>query len=126
MTNISFILSFLVTLVWALPTTPAPRSLKGRSFIVKRIENLNSARVGSNVLRHAYEKYGWEIPPGLINGAGTPSNVTRQDDNDDDDDNGFRVAATSNFVPGETQFLVPVTVGGQALVLNLDTGSSDL
>ena len=129
--------SLLIVAIWvamgvqAVPA-PAPARVpvptKEKSFIIKRVENPRYVRVGSVAVRHVFGKYGWDLPSSLVdddkdNDRGTPV-VKSLDKNNST--SGVHIAAGSHSSSAETQFLVPVTVGGQALVMNLDTGSSDL
>lgn len=112
------LLSSLACAVVAAPAATPAKPGKGKSFIVKRFENPNYVRVGAAAVRQAYGKFGWDLPHAFQGvGAASPNDTVGDD---------VRVAAAGGFIPGETQFLVPVTVGGQALHMNLDTGSSDL
>ncbi|KAI9747364.1 MAG: hypothetical protein M1815_004290 [Lichina confinis] len=124
-----FVASLLLSLwcassVWAAPTSlslsSSEKHLKGRSFILPRFEYPNYVRDGSVAVRQTFGKFGWHIPHAM------PGELPFEVDNETDASDAVRVAAASGFLPGETQFLVPVTIGGQALAMNLDTGSSDL
>ena len=106
----------------------APIPTKEKSFIIKRVENPRYIRDGSVAVRHVFGKYGWDLPSSLVydddnkDDGGAPA-VKSLDHNNGT--SGVHIAAVSHS-SAETQFLVPVTVGGQALAMNIDTGSSDL
>jgi hypothetical protein len=142
----SLLVVVLATRACAAPTpapgpapAPAPlaaagsRTPKRSTFIVRRYENPHYVRDGALAMRHAYEKHGWALPEALA-----PVNITDGSDgadgidSADSADNRVRVAAASSsssaphVLPAETQFLAPVTIGGQAFTMNLDTGSADL
>ncbi len=132
----SLLVVVLATQACAAPTpAPAParahsaavssRTPKRSRFIVRRYENPHYVREGALAMRHAYEKHGWAVPEALA-----PASDARGGYGVDSTDNRVRVAAASSsaphILPAETQFLAPVTIGGQAFTMNLDTGSADL
>ena len=101
----------------------APHPAKKRSFTIHRVRQTNYVPNGPYQLSKAYSKFGI---PGLEFRAKkrpTPvaaaSNTTSTTGNDDGN-----VTATGS--QGDAEFLSPVSVGGQQLVMDFDTGSSDM
>ncbi|KAI9887207.1 MAG: hypothetical protein M1823_000955 [Watsoniomyces obsoletus] len=121
----TLLLSLLAVSIEAAPA-PAPvpvsvQSNKGKtSFIVKRYENPRFVRRGDEAVRQAFGKFGWDLP------HVAPKQTGKVDTVDDTGSKDIKIAAADSAPPAETQFLVPMMVGGQAMTLNLDTGSSDL
>ncbi|KAF2459071.1 aspergillopepsin A precursor [Lineolata rhizophorae] len=95
---------------------PAPGRtvIKPRSFKVPRTPNPQARRNGAAAIAKAYRKFGWGFigPPHT---AASSTNAT--------DENGEVAAIPED---NEALFLSPVTIGGQTLNLDFDTGSSDL
>ncbi|KAL1969687.1 hypothetical protein VTN77DRAFT_8240 [Rasamsonia byssochlamydoides] len=124
--------AFLCTLVFfsslALSAPTAPKR-KGRSFKVDRIRRSDYVPHGPAALRKAYRKF--NINPGTFGldlldfepikpselASKAKNNVTEPDEEG-------AVSATS--VNSDAEFVSPITVGGQTLVMDFDTGSSDL
>lgn len=115
------VVGLLFTAALAAPTPPTKRSFK-----VPRIRQRNFVPDGTIAMRKAYNKFGLtgfamvpelDVSTTLIpmtdlaasSGAGT--------------DNGQVSASASQ---NDAEFLSPVTIGGQTLVMNFDTGSSDM
>ncbi|KAE8380140.1 aspartic peptidase domain-containing protein [Aspergillus bertholletiae] len=126
-----FLLSFLITLslayeVLSLPSGSKPQ-LKGRSFKVERIRRGNEPVHGPSALRRAYEKFGitpTELGVDLDDFKPIPTKhgvITKKDVTESDQ----KGAVSATSVLGDAAFVSPVTVGGQKLVLNFDTGSAD-
>lgn len=125
-------LACLAANVLAAPTAqlyqPAP--VNKRSFKVARPERLGR-RNGPAELRRAYQKYGLTsaaLPAIDFNGlAFSHLHHTFPDANTQaaaaTDETGQVV---TNPTPGDTEFLTAVTVGGQKLTMDFDTGSSDM
>lgn len=107
----------------------SPNQFNGkRSFKIARPKR--AARDGPRELRKAYEKYGLGASlPNIDFNALAFSNfhhtAKTNAANATDDPAGTGEVAT-NPVPGNTEFLTAVTVGGQKLVMDFDTGSSDM
>ncbi|KAA8648248.1 hypothetical protein EYZ11_006736 [Aspergillus tanneri] len=122
------LLSFLFALFFTSGVISAPTSHqhKGRSYKVGRIRAGNGAVDGPVALRKAYRKYniipsdlGVDLPdfkPLSTKPASANKLVSEPEKSGS-------VSAVS--VAGDVAFVSPVTVGGQKLVLNLDTGSAD-
>jgi hypothetical protein len=114
-------LLFVALLITAVVAAPA-RHLKKRSFKIPRIQQHNYVADGTFALRKAYRKFGirsLETFPGTrfapkLAAANNGVNAT--------EDGGVSASPTQN----DAEFLSPVSVGGQTLVLNFDSGSSDM
>ncbi len=100
------LVALLLTAVLAAPARP---QRKGRSFKVDRVRRSNHVRNGPAALRKAYNKYGWTMPETVTHATGGETGD---------------VPATPK--QGDAEFLSPVSIGGQTLMLDFDTGSSDL
>lgn len=120
-TLLIFVFALLCTSIFAIPTKP----LRKRSFKVTRVEQKNYVPNGRAAMKRAYLKFGLgdidfnpdgEVAAKIkaasdtaVNGPGTEDGTTP-------------ATGTQN----DAQFLSPVTVGGQRLVMNFDSGSSDM
>ncbi|KAE8352843.1 aspartic peptidase domain-containing protein [Aspergillus coremiiformis] len=126
-----FLLSFLMVLsfthgVFSLPGS-LKSQLKGRSFKVERVRRGNDLIHGPTALRKAYEKFSI-IPMNLGIDLDdfepiTTNHVAGSKDDTSSADQKGAVSAAS--VQGDAAFVSPVTIGGQKIVLNFDTGSAD-
>ncbi|KAL2011195.1 hypothetical protein VTN00DRAFT_3913 [Thermoascus crustaceus] len=127
-----FLQSFICLLVFftcsalSVPTRP---QRKGRSFKVGRIRRSDYVPFGPAALRKAYSKYG--ITPtqfGLDILDFEPIKLKPFDSeasrNVSEPDQTGAVSAQS--VQDDAEFVSPVMVGGQMMVMNFDTGSSDM
>ncbi|KAI9750506.1 MAG: hypothetical protein M4579_006442 [Chaenotheca gracillima] len=119
------VLSLALTSVTAHPASLP--SLKGRSFSVERHHNKNHVRNGRAALQRALTKYGFSLPD-VLDGTlaqwlTNPTTVSDAPQPTSTGDNGD-VAATPE--ENDAEYLAPVTIGGQKLNLDFDTGSSDL
>ena len=106
---------------------PAPtRTLSKRSFEHKVRRNINrkDPMTGPNAMAAAYRKYGFKMPNVLK--SRQLANTTRPAPgaNPNAPAQGFPVAAVPE--PNAAEYLSPVTIGGQTVTLDFDTGSSDL
>lgn len=100
----------LVALLWtAVLAAPARPQHKGRSFKIDRVRRANHVRNGAAALKKAYRKYGWTVPQTVSHASGGESG-----------------SVTATPQQGDAEFLSPVSIGGQTLMLDFDTGSSDL
>jgi hypothetical protein len=115
------VLALSFTLALSAPTQP-----KKRSFKVSRIRQRDFVPDGNIAIRKAYNKFGLKgfglIPELDISTTLVPFSELAAS-NSSGTDNG-QVAATSS--QNDAEFLSPVTIGGQTLVMNFDTGSSDM
>ncbi|KAK3380644.1 penicillopepsin [Lasiosphaeria ovina] len=132
----------------------APSSIRKRSFKVERVRNANlKARNGPRELLKAYRKFSMPLPPALLDavrnggnaavgaadvqtkakGTGaTKPNILKGLGSLDLNANATATNSTGigkvTATPeqGDIEYLAPVTIGGQTLDLDFDTGSSDL
>ena len=105
---------------------------------VHRALNTNAhMKNGVVAFRKSYQKYGWKLPhdvsEGLKDSTGveTNSKVATSDGSDPSSEpakgHGGGTGKVDTFLANEnSEYLCPVTIGGQTLHMNLDTGSSDL
>ncbi|PWY89006.1 aspergillopepsin A-like aspartic endopeptidase [Aspergillus heteromorphus CBS 117.55] len=114
--------------VLSLPHGPSGQH-KARSFKVARVRRGTGELHGPSALRKAYRKYG--IVPAKLNidladfepiTTEHTAAVAASDDDSEPDQTGA-VSATS--VEGDAEFVSPVIIGGQKIVMTFDTGSSD-
>jgi aspergillopepsin I len=92
----------------AAPTPEASAQKAGR-FTVGTVPVKVPKRNGTRALAKAFRKFNAPLPKILANAAGTETGT---------------VAATPEEF--DTEYLAPVSIGGQTLTLDFDTGSSDL
>jgi hypothetical protein len=99
---------------WSSPTPAKP--LQKRSFVhhVRRSVNVSHPAAGGNAMFHAYRKHGLDLGERKFVAAGAVSRAA---------DTGQVAANPSN---NAAEYVSPVIVGGTTLVLDFDTGSSDL
>jgi hypothetical protein len=108
------IIALGVAVAHAAPAAVSVPELVGNSrFTVPAIHNANYVRNGTAAMLKAYAKYKLK-PTREMPKAFTESLSRRQDGS---------VTAVPN---GGVEYLVPVTIGGEPLNLDFDTGSSDL
>jgi len=118
--------SFVVLVLLCTAALSAPTQRQKRSFRVSRIRQRDYVPNGSIALHKAYAKFGLQgfgLVPDLdiatslvpVSELAAPSSAGSE--------NGQVSAASSQ---NDAEFLSPVTVGGQTLVMNFDTGSSDM
>jgi hypothetical protein len=123
-------LAVLLFLSYHVLAAPAPASQeKGRSFKVDRLRREDYVADGPTALRNAYRKY--HIVPtdtGVdmddFEPVDTKSAVASNNGPDSEPERNGSVSARS--VQSDVAFVSPVTIGGQKIVMNFDTGSSDL
>ncbi|PLN78516.1 putative extracellular aspartic endopeptidase [Aspergillus taichungensis] len=110
--------------VLSIPTKP-PDTHRRRSFKVENIRRNNDIQ-GPTALRQAYRKYGIspidlgvEFPdfePIVVKNAIAKKNVSEPE---------AAGAVTAASVQEDAAFVSPVTIGGQKIMMNFDTGSAD-
>lgn len=121
--------SLIFTCLLAL-SSAAPSNRNIAYSKVHRQSILSTPKSGVRVLAQAYEKLGLKKPDGLAAAATAERNaipgpaVANEMVATKYGKNSGKVAATE--VNNDIEFVVPVTIGGQTLNLNVDTGSSDL
>lgn len=101
--------SALVTLASAIPADYSPVEKRGVAFTVDQTVAKPFILSGPASLAKAYAKYG----------KNAPADVTAAAANND----GTVTASPEQY---DSEYLCPVTIGGQTLNLDFDTGSSDL
>ena len=123
--------TILVPIAGALP---APQTDHTKA----RCQSTNAGhKKGIIALSRTYKKYGWAIPQGVTDALAEPDCViteqkvstssVKEASSTPAGDRGTgagEVSATP--VDGNSEYLSPVSVGGQILQVNIDTGSSDL
>lgn len=132
-------LALLATVVSAAPANNQKRSIQKRSFKVDRVRNLNfKGHNGPRELMKAYAKYSMPVPQGLLDAIaaqGKPefksqsvgeSKISAQDPATNSSKAAGDGLVTATPEAGDVEYLSPVTIGGQTLNLDFDTGSSDL
>ncbi|TLD15233.1 hypothetical protein PspLS_10637 [Pyricularia sp. CBS 133598] len=132
-------LALLASLVSAAPANNQKRSIQKRSFKVDRVRNLNfKGHNGPRELMKAYAKYSMPVPQGLLDAIaaqGKPEfksqSVGESRISAADPSTNLTKAAGVGLVTatpeaGDVEYLSPVTIGGQTMNLDFDTGSSDL
>lgn len=111
--------------VFSIPTIP-PSTYQRRSFKVESIRRDNDIQ-GPVALRQAYRKYGInpidlgaELPdfePVVLKNTVVKNNVSEPE---------AAGAVSAASVQEDAVFVSPVTIGGQKIMMNFDTGSADL
>jgi len=106
------LVSFLVTAVF---TSPTP-NVEKRSFThrVRRSVNTYGESAGRDAMLKAYRKFGFQLIDRAANTT-TPSSG-----------NGQTGQVTATPEENDAEYLEKVTIGGQTLTMDFDTGSSDL
>ncbi|KAL9110155.1 MAG: hypothetical protein Q9227_005215 [Pyrenula ochraceoflavens] len=125
--------SFLtvILLITAVIAAPAPQK---RSFKVARLRQRNYVANGPRALARAYAKYGINMPN---QGMGLPALDFSSKTNlklspiDNKASNGTGTGSedgtvTATGTQNDSEFLSPVQVGGQTMVMDFDSGSSDM
>ena len=132
---LAFLLLYF-SLIYDALAMPAPlfqrASRKGRSFRVQQAKRSEYVAHGPNALRKAYRKFGIaatnysdvDVDDFEPFGATQITSVASNQKAADSSDQTGAVGATS--VHGGVEFVSPVTIGGQDLTLDFDTGSADL
>lgn len=114
-------LLFVTSLACA--TFAAPTQPKKRSFKIDRVRQANYVPNGSVALRKAYVKFGLDDITFLPNAnVAASSNAETAAAGTGSEEGEVSASPTQN----DAEFLSPVSVGGQTLVMDFDTGSSDM
>lgn len=124
--SLLLIITFLIT-----ASSSAPARLQGRSFKVHEKRNVGAEfRDGEAAMGRAYRKFGIPVPESHTSNKVVTSDSKYKNLTDEAvATNGGTVAskiAAATEQEGDTSFLSPITIGGQSLNMNFDTGSSDL
>lgn len=113
----SFLFFFLLL---SAAVSAAPFERLNKSFKIHSRQVASSrARDGAIALDRAYRKYGWPVPH--KSNSTVRNKVLSATGNESERS---KVDATPE--EGDAEFLSPITIGGQKLMMNFDTGSSDL
>ncbi|TAQ84826.1 hypothetical protein B7494_g6854 [Chlorociboria aeruginascens] len=140
----------LLTLAFCSPMPPR-NSIQKRSFKVERIPNPAYVRrapgAGTRAILKAHRKFRLDLPPALasimedLNAAKNTGAISEKKHGAKPTPTSATTAATvapgagstngtgdvvNNPEPGDTEYLSPITVGGQTMVMDFDSGSSDL
>ncbi|KAL8723531.1 MAG: hypothetical protein Q9225_000166 [Loekoesia sp. 1 TL-2023] len=103
-----------------LAVSAAPTKLEEKSFKIQRRRfSSRNARNGAAALGRTYRKYGWEVPEALSKNVQMIQTLAADQDGEEG-----TVKATPE--EGDAAFLSPIKIGGQTLMVDFDTGSSDL
>ncbi|KAL8666340.1 MAG: hypothetical protein Q9202_001611 [Teloschistes flavicans] len=99
----------------------APTSFVQKSFKIQRRQTGSTSPDGMAALSKAYRKYGWTVPEALNTTIERPQVLSKGDPGDGKEGD---VSATPE--EGDASFLSPIQIGGQTMMMDFDTGSSDL
>ncbi|MCJ1470374.1 hypothetical protein MMC07_009019 [Pseudocyphellaria aurata] len=134
--HFSMKLLLLIITLWSSIAWTAPLTPQGRSFKVlqKRHDSAASRTAGSGVaaMEKAYRKFGIPLPKTLNaplpkeleSSAGSTVETPKSLAATGGGSSSSNVIATAE--EGDSEFLSPVTIGGQTVTMDFDTGSSDL
>ncbi|CAF9914284.1 MAG: hypothetical protein HETSPECPRED_001940 [Heterodermia speciosa] len=117
MAPLFYLRSLLVFALTIFDASAAPQAIEKRSFIIERQQTGNvRARNGVAEVARAYRKHGWAVPESMH--AAVINATNRATSNQ---------AGSTEATPqeGDSEFLSPVKVGGQTLMMDFDTGSAD-
>lgn len=115
----------LLGLVSAVPTPEASfsRLNRYRQHKVQRVHAGLKAKDGPKAVRAAYSKFGWSLPSKDFATGATPSTSAVSDSVNTSGQTGTDSNHPTSY---DTEYLAPVTIGGQTILMDFDTGSSDL
>lgn len=124
--NMPRLLSSLLLLTIVLAASAAPSRPQSRSFKIYRQATGNKrVRNGVAEMHKAYQKFGFSVPEAMSKAVTqskvkSPLDVVGQ--------SAPRQDGTADATPqeGDSEFLSPVDIGGQRLMMNFDSGSSDM
>lgn len=129
------LLSLMLTLTLFLAIVSTAPSSQGRSFKVHQkrrdSDSPRSAGSGMAAMGKAYRKFGIPLP-GTPNVAGakirdvTPDSAVKHETRDVTSGSQLRSRVDATAEEGDSEFISPVTIGGQTVNMDFDTGSSDL
>lgn len=92
-----------------------------RSFSLNQVAFNKTARHPAHVMRDTYLKYGFDIPDEINQAVEHVERVNRLAMPP-----GEKGTVVAKSIRNDLQYLIPVQVGKHSLMLDLDTGSSDL
>ncbi|MCJ1287746.1 hypothetical protein MMC26_007098 [Xylographa opegraphella] len=101
-------------------TSAAPTKLQPRSFKVERIQQGVKIRNAQRALTKSYSKWGMSLPAVLTASNAVEATTALNTGS------GEAGEVTNQSTQGDVEFLAPISVGGQTLMVDFDTGSSDL
>lgn len=119
---LALLVALLLASALSAPTTP---QLRKRSFKVSRIRQHNYVPNGPAALRKAYLKFGpgdIDLIPGGEVAARVDAAIANSQPQTDVENGEVDAEPTQN----DAEFVAPVSIGGQTLVMDFDTGSSDM
>jgi hypothetical protein len=132
------LVAFLAAIVLAAPAPVRKRTIQKRSFTVPR--QLNTAHPtgpnGAAAMRKVFRKYNFKVNEDFVVKEGFIGQAKQS--GQDEQQNATATAASAGNTAGQSGsvaanpednaalFLSPVSVGGQTLNLDFDSGSSDL
>ena len=106
---------------------PTTNTLQGRSFEVERIRRSDYVPNGPAALRKAYGKFNIKpIETGFQPLDFKPIDTAEAVQQAANAGNGADGVVSATSVNNDAEFVSPVTIGGQTLMMDFDTGSSDL
>ncbi|KAL8783006.1 MAG: hypothetical protein Q9195_009511 [Heterodermia aff. obscurata] len=117
MAPLSSLSSLLVFALTIFDASAAPATLETRSFRIDRQQTGNvRVRNGVSEVARAYRKYGWAVPESMNTAIINATNRAASNQ-----------AGSTQATPeeGDSEFLSPVKIGGQTLMMDFDTGSAD-
>ncbi|KAK3986179.1 penicillopepsin [Cladorrhinum sp. PSN332] len=113
---------------WA---SAAPGQIQKRSFRIDRVKNTHfRGHNGPRSLLKTYRKYQMPVPDELLDAVAAPlsrrwfSKSTKPSSDSETANHYGLVTATPQL--GEIEFLSPITIGGQTINVDFDSGSADL
>ncbi len=112
------LVTLLVTDILAAPA----QHLRKRSFKIPRVQQHNYIPDGTFALRKAYRKFGFGTLDTFPTTNFAPKLAAANNGGNATKDGEVSASPTQN----DAEFLSPVNIGGQTLVLNFDSGSSDM
>src|SRR5436190_20854478 len=115
-----FFLTLLVNLVVAIPTPVYER--RGRSFTVHRKRNVNYVPNGTRSLLKAYRKFGIPLPEAFANSS-TLANGGNGGNGGSGGNGAQRGQVDATPEQNDAEYLSPVVIGGQTMMMNFDSGS---
>ena len=105
---------------------------------IHRVYAPGTRKDGVKALSKVYRKYGWRLPEGAASSLAEHIGVTMEQKDSTSASNSASAGqpagdhgtasgkVETHLENDDAEYLCPVTIGGQTLNMNLDTGSSDL
>jgi hypothetical protein len=121
--NMAPISTLLLATALACVAFAAPTQHKKRSFKIERVRQANYVPNGPVALRKAYIKFGLD-DISFLPDANIAASINAESAAAGTGTENGKVPASPT--QNDAEFLSPVTVGGQTLVMDFDTGSSDM